>query len=614
MAGIQGGYVGQLLRVDLSKGTFSDFVVDADTLEKYLGGVGLGARILLDEVPAGVDAFDPANRLIFASGPIAGTSIPGSGTYSVVTKGPLTGLAAATSANGWFGARMKSAGYDGIIFQGASPKLVYLLINDGKAEIRDASKYVGVDTYETEKRLKEELKMPNASVVAIGLAGENTVRFACIVGDSGHVASTNGAGAVMGSKKLKAIVVNGKANVPVKDKERLRELAKEWVKQTKASPIGACVNAVGTAGFFTAAATTGWLPIKNMTTNLFEPHAKFNGDMIRANTKHIRRKPCHACPHHHCNEIEVQEGPFKGTIADEPEYEGMAGFGPLIGNTDPGSAIGLNDIADRLGMDLKECSFTMALAIDCFENGVITKKDTDGLELKWGSIDAIKKLMPMIANRQGFGNLLAEGVYRTAQKLGPKAIGMAVYSHKGIAPHVHDPRGLWGFLFGQAISNFGSIGGFTTQELTNEADLGYPQPVPKYTEPVQLVDSQGILMAKYNFIDSLGVCFFTSAVELKLVADALTAITGVQWTREKMLDAGYRIETVLRIFNIRQGWTRDHDSISHRLSIGSPDGPNKGIAIEPVYQGMVDRHYANMGWDKKGHPNPETLNRLGVVV
>jgi len=609
---LQGGYAGKLLRVNLSEGTIEDVKLGPDKLEKYLGGVGLGARILLDEVPAGVGPFDPENRLIFASGPFGGTAVPGSGSCSVVTKGTLTELAAAATANGWFGARLKFAGYDGIIVQGASPKLVYLLVNEGKAELRDASELAGLDTIETPSRLKEKLGLQNASVFSIGPAGENLVRFASIGDDTGHFVSTNGVGAVMGSKKLKAIVVNGKAAVPVKDKERFKKLAREWVEQMKVSPMGATVDAVGTAGFFTHAATTGWLPVKNMTTNIFEDYAKFNGDALRATTKAVRRKPCHACPLHHCHDIEIQEGPFKGLVADEPEYEGLAGFGPLIGNDDVNATIKINNVNDRLGMDLKECSFTLSLAIDCFEHGLLTKDDTGGLELNWGNVDAVLNLLPIVAQRQGFGDLLAEGVYRVAQKLGPEAVNMAVYTHKGIAPHVHDPRGMWAFLFGQAISNFGSIAGFTSMELVPEPDLGYPEPVPKYTDPDALVASQGKLVGKYSFIDSLGICFFISAVPLQLIADTLNALTGLNWTTSDIMDMGHRVDTTLRLFNIRHGWTREQDSLSPRLAIGSPDGPNKDIAINEVYDGMVDKHYAQMGWDKNGVPTPETLKRLGI--
>ncbi len=609
--GFSGGYMGKMLRVDLSRGVLTEEKPDSSKVARYLGGVGLGSAILWDEVPAGIEPFDPANRLIFTTGPFSGTAIPGSGTYSVVTKGPLTGMAAGSQANGWFGARLKFAGYDGIIIHGASSTPVYLLINEGKAELRDASQLIGVDTAETQRRLKNDLALPKASVACIGPAGENMVFFACICSDHGHVAATNGVGAVMGSKKLKAVVVNGSAKVPAAHPETFSEIAREWVTAVRSSAIGDTVDKLGTAGFFSAAAITGWLPVKNMTTNIFEAHARFNGDAIRADVKPTR-KPCHACPLHHCNDIEITKGPHRGLITDEPEYEGLAGFGPLIGNNDPWQAVKLCDQVDRLGMDLKECSFAIALAIECYEGGFIDKKDTRDLELVWGNVDVVGKLMNLIAEKRDFGADLAQGIYRFAEKIGSDAINRAVYTHKGIAPHVHDPRGLWGFLFGQAISNMGSIEGWHTLELLPEPDLGYEQPIPKYEDPQALVMAQSKLARKYYFVDSMGTCYFTSAVPISLMARALNSLTGWNWSTDNLLRHGHRVVTNLRRFNIRHGWTRAHDVLSPRLLAASPDGPNKGIAVAPVYEQMVDDHYAQFGWDKKGHPLPETLKRLEI--
>ena len=606
-----GGYMSRMLRVDLSRRVLTEEETDPERAEKYLGGVGLGSAILYDEVPGGVEPFDPENRLIFMSGPFSGTAIPGSGTYSVVTRGPLTGLAAGAQANGWFGARLKFAGYDGLIIQGASSNPVYLLVDNGKVEIRDGSQLTGLDSIETQNRLKKEPGLKNASVACIGPAGENRVRFASICSDRGHIASTNGVGGVMGSKNLKAVVVNGDAKIPVADPERFSEIAREWITETRSSAIGETVDKLGTAGFFSAAAVTGWLPVKNMTTDLFKDHPRFNGDAIRASVKSTR-KPCHACPLHHCNDIEITEGPHEGLITDEPEYEGLAGFGPLIGNNDPWLAVKLCDQVDRLGMDLKEFTFTIALAMECYEQGLIDKKDTGGIELTWGNGTAVGDLLNLTAEKQGFGADLAEGVCRFAKKIGPEAVNRAVYTHKGLAPHVHDPRGLWGFLFGQAISNMGSIEGWHTLELLPEPDLGYDQPIPKYEDPNALVIGQEKLARKYYFVDSIGTCYFTSAVPISLMVKALNALTGWTFSADDLLRLGHRVRTTLRQFNIRHGWTRADDSLSQRLLAPSPDGPNKGIAIAGVYEKMVDVHYARVGWDKTGRPLPETLNRLGI--
>ncbi len=606
-----GGYMGKMLRVDLASGEIIKERLDPERVRKYVGGVGLGASYLSDELTDDVEPFAPENRLIFTSGPFSGTAIPGSGTYSVVTKGPLTGLAAGAQANGWFGARLKFSGYDGIIFMGASPSPVCLVIDDGKVELKSASNLAGLDTIKTQQKLKSDLGLKRASVACIGPAGENLVKYACIASDNGHVASTNGVGAVMGSKNLKAIVVNGSAGVPQADPENFARLGRDWISAVRASAIGDTVDKVGTAGFFSAAAETGWLPVKNMATNVFKDHARFNGDAFRAGVKSTR-KPCHACPLNHCHDVEITEGKHKGRVVDEPEYEGLAGFGPLIGNNDPWAAAVLCDQADRLGLDIKECCFTLSLAIECFEKGLIDENDTKGHKLTWGNVEVVEKLLTLIAEKRDFGLDLSDGVYGLAERLGPKANELAVYTHKGIAPHVHDPRGLWGFLFGQSISNMGSIEGWHTVELLPEPDLGYDEPIPRYDDPKALVTAQAKLAKKYYFVDSLGVCYFTSSVPITLMADTLNALTGWNWTTDDLLDHGQRVATMLRLFNIRNGWTRDHDTLSPRLAAPSPDGPNQGTAIGPVYDEMVDQHYAQSGWDIEGRPLPETLKRLGL--
>ena len=321
---LKGGYMGQILRVNLTTGDIKEEKLDPKKVALYLGGAGLGGRMLMDEVPASVGALDPENRLIFLSGPFCGTAVPGSGTYTVTTKGVMTNLITTSQANGMFGARLKFSGYDGIIIQGASPNLVYLVIDDGKVELCDGSELKGMMTVETQEYLKNKLNLPQASVSCIGPAGENRVKFANIGNDMGHFASTNGVGAVMGSKNLKAIVVNGKKKVPIFNEEEFKKVAKIWNKEAQESIMGSTVSSIGTIGFITPATVTGWIPINNCTTNIFEEHPFFNGDYVRSVVKSTRR-PCHACPLHHSTTIEIQTEPHKGLQLDEPEYEGLAG-------------------------------------------------------------------------------------------------------------------------------------------------------------------------------------------------------------------------------------------------------------------------------------------------
>ncbi len=333
------GYAGKLLRVDLNSGKTSDQELDEATARKWLGGAGMGMKYLYDEVPAGVTWDDVANRLILANGPLSGTSLGGSGTVSIVAKGPLTNGATSTQANGVLGAYLKFSGFDGVILQGKSPKWVYLYIHDGKAEIRAATNLVGKDTWTAEDLIRKELGVTEkgVSIASIGPAGENLVKFAFILIDKGHAASKNGVGAVMGSKKVKAIVVaRGKVNAYVKDKEKLIELNNEFYDEVLSGARGLSISNYGTLNFILerTLAHDGTVPVRNYETNILDiPQEKleaFSGPYMRTHFD-AKPNPCWACKFHHCTMMTINEGPFKGYKVEEPEYECLAAFGPQIG-------------------------------------------------------------------------------------------------------------------------------------------------------------------------------------------------------------------------------------------------------------------------------------------
>ena len=313
------GYLNKVLRVDLSSRQIKAEPLREDLVEKYVGGTGIGVRLLYEEVPPGVEWNDPKNRMFIFSGPLGATRISGTGTFSVVTKGPMTNLAGCSQANGLFGAYLKLAGFDGIAIQGAATNLIYLFIHDGKAEIRDARHLQGKGTFETEEILRKELKLGfRGSVQSIGPAGENLIRFAMISGDGGHVVAHNGMGAVMGSKRLKAIVVaRGKAEFPVKDKAAVERLTRELHEDAKTKGSKR-IYEWGTGGGFSGAALGGWLPIKNYSTGVFPEHEKLDGQYIRTHFK-MKDNPCWACQLRHCKLCEVTEGPYKGFKGEEPE-------------------------------------------------------------------------------------------------------------------------------------------------------------------------------------------------------------------------------------------------------------------------------------------------------
>lgn len=605
-------YTGRILRVDLSTGKISKEQFEPQLLRKYVGGTGLGAKILYEEVPPGVGPFDPENRLIFASGPLGGTRVPGSGTYTVVTKGPLTNLMAAAQANGFFGARLRFAGFDAIVIQGASPEWVYLWIHDGEAELRSAEHLVGLDVWETDDRVKAEIGKTQASVSCIGPAGENLVKIAAINSDKGHVASSNGPGAVMGSKKLKAIAVFGPAGTEVDDPERVEALSRgPWLDTASQAPLGMLVKNLGTLGYYSAAAETGWLPVKNLTTNVFPEHAKFNGDYIRTHFE-LKPRPCWACPWAHCHTIKVTEGPYTGFEGEEPEYEDMAAWSSLVGITDPGTAIKLTQVNDRLGMDVKEAGFDVSLAIECYEKGVIGPQDTDGLELTWGNAEAVMQLLDNIAHRRGFGDVLAEGTMRAADAIGGDAPKFAVYTKKGIAPHTHDPRGMWGIMIGQSLSDMGSIEGMVP-DLMPDPEIGYPTPIVPF-DAQELPKGLAKGAPRRQFEDTLGVCMFLLGARLQVITDAVSAATGWNFTTAEALEVGERIVNLQRAFNVRHGLTPEKDDgISPRMAEPPVDGAAKGKTIAPVYPQIRSDYYRAMGWDEQtSKPLPDTLKRLGL--
>ena len=605
------GFVGRILRVDLTEGKTSVEELDEATLKKWVGGAGLGAKYLYDEVPPGVKWSDPENRLIWTTGPLAGSGVSGAGTFNVTTKGALTELAAMSQANGFFGAYMKFSGFDGIVFQGKSPRLVYLWIHDGQAEIRDARHLAGKDAWEVEDALRQELGMKerDVSVYCIGPAGENGVLHATIVGDRGHVVAHGGIGTVMGSKNLKAVVAHkgsGKANFEIFDPKALKEVNDRMFEFAKT--FGPFYQ-WGTGGGFSAIYGQGALPVKNYTTNIFPEHEKMNGQYMRTHYK-VKAMPCYRCRVAHVKEVEVTEGPYKGFVGEEPEYEQLAAWGPQIGNTELGATVMLTKEVDRLGLDCNEASWSIGWAMECYEKGVFTKKETDGLDLSWGNVEAVKELLGRIARREGYlGNLLADGVRRASQKIGGEAADWAIYAGKGATPRSHDHRGRWSEMFDTSLSNTSTME--ATWGVYHTAVVDMP-PVKDAYSHEELANThyqfQGIRMID----DCLGICRIATP-HSKMLVEALNAATGWNWSLQDAFTAGRRIVNLLRVFNFRHGLDVSDEKPSKRYGSVPVDGPNQGKDIMAKWPEMVRTYYKGMGWDENtGKPLPETLKALGL--
>lgn len=601
-----GGYTGRLLRMDLSMGRSSIEELDPSFITKWVGGVGFGARLLFEEVPAVVKWSDPENRLIWTAGPLSGSGVYGAGAFNVSAKGPMTNLAGCSQANGFFGAYLKFSGFDGIIFQGKATDLVYIVIKDGRAEIRDARRLAGMDAWQTEDALRAELGVgeKDVSIFGIGPAGEHGVLFSSIVGDRGHLAAHNGLGAVMGSKNVKAVVAyKGRRNFDIKDPKRLKEKNDALLEHAKGFGNN---YKWGTGGGLSTVYGKGSLPVRNYTTNIFPEHERMNGQYMRTHFQ-IRNKPCYMCAFGHVKEVTVTEGPYTGFIGEEPEYEQIAAWGPVIGNTDLGAVVMLSREVDRLGVDCNEAGWLVGWVMECFEKGVFSKKDLDGLDMRWGNVDAVKVILNKIAKREGIGDLLANGVMRASQQIGGEAADWAVYTRKGATPRGHDHRGRWSELFDTCMSNTSTIesvwaGGVHTDN-------------PPVTDPFSH-EQVSTLNAKFNgirqFDDCLGSCRIASP-NLQLQMECLNSVTGWELSLDDAYIIGRRVINQLRVFNLRHGLKIENEQPSKRYGSVPVDGPNAGKSIMEKWGHMVKNYYTLMGWDPiTGEPLPETLEKLGL--
>ncbi|MFC1970714.1 aldehyde ferredoxin oxidoreductase family protein [Chloroflexota bacterium] len=609
----------KMLRVDLTKERISEEPLKEETIRKYLGGTGIGIKYLYEEVAPGVKWSDPDNRIILATGPLGGTSVGGGSSFSLVTKGCLTDGATAVQANGYFGAFLRLSGFDGIIMHGAADRLVYLYIHDGTVEIRDATHLAGKDTWEIEGLIKQELGKSEmgCSVFSIGTAGENLVKFACIVGDKGHVAAHNGVGAVMGSKKLKAIVVS-RSNKPVRvaDKARLSALSKDLFKKMSGTPgtMGYRIaHGEGTQGNVAVSMNriaTATLPVKNYTTNLFPEYESFGWENV-APMFDMKAMPCWACRCQHCRIMTVREGRHAGYVGDEPEYEQFAACGPLIGVTDPLEAFVLSKEADRLGMDVNEWGWLTAWLMECYEKGLITRDDTDGIDMRWGDADAARAMLYKIAKREGVGDILAEGVKRAAEHFGAEARSLAVYTKKGNTPRTHDHRAGWQMILDTCVSDTGTD--WSGSLIRTPLQVGLPADTDPFSPEVAAKLVIGGL-DRTQLDDCVGWCKFSGGgADMTLLAELLEAATGWDFSAEEVTAVGRRVVTMLRVFNLRHGHTADLDAPSTRYSSAPVDGPFKGKTVAPVWRDVVRSFYKLLGWNEEtSRPLPETLKKLGL--
>ncbi|MGI5920891.1 MAG: aldehyde ferredoxin oxidoreductase family protein [Syntrophomonadaceae bacterium] len=595
------GWIGKLLRVNLTTGTITRETLNKEDAKKYIGARGLGTKMYTDEVDPKIDPLDPNNKIIFMTGPLTGTFAASGGRYNVITKGPLNGTIAASNSGGSWGPELKYAGYDGIIFEGKAEKPVYLWINNDQVELKCAEAVWGKDVPTTTEMLQAETN-DEAKVACIGPAGENLVKFACIMNEYNRAAGRSGVGAVMGSKNLKAVVVRGTKGVKVADVEGFKAAVLDARAKLKAHPVtGAGLAAYGTNILVNILNEHGGLPVKNFSEGAVFPNAEKISGEYQAEHNLVRNKGCFGCPIG-CGRVTKNKGKYQGA-GEGPEYEATWGFGSNMLIDDFEAICKANFLCNELGMDPITLAATIACAMEMLEKGIIPAEKTN---LTWGDTDALLEAVKQTAYREGFGDELAEGSYRLGEKYGHPEFSMSAKKQELPA---YDPRGQQGIGLQYATSNRG--GCHVRGYLTSPEVLGIPVKMdPDTTEgkPAMVKLFQDLTA----LVDSSGTCLFTTfGIGLPEVAAQLRTATGVDFSDEDYLLAGERIWNLERLFNLKAGLSAKDDTLPPRL-LNEPmkSGAHQGKVVRLDI--MIPEYYELRGWDKNGVPTDAKKQELGL--
>lgn len=607
------GYTGNILRVDLSNNKIWIENPPDDFYRKYIGGRSLSLYYMLKEMKPNTDPFSEDNLLIFSTSPIVGTRAPAINRYTVCAKSPLTGGQGEAEAGGYFGPELKKAGFDAIIIRGCSKKPVYIWIKDGVAEIKDASHLWGKDTGDAENVIRKELEDDKIRVALIGKGGENLVRFANIINNLHHCNGRTGMGAVMGSKKLKAIAVRGNQEINVFDAEKIKEVTKGFAAKVKTNPLTAGLHAYGTIAFISGGNKAGWLPTRNWTQAGFEKDEKYNIETF--NEQFLKRAhTCYACPIAckriaEYNDDEINVDPTYGG----PEYETGATFGSLCGVDDLRYVCKAHELCNRYALDTISAGATIAFAMNCYEERIIDKNDTDGLELKFGNKKEMLILLEKIASREGFGNILAEGSYIAAERIGKGSEKLLVVSKKQELP-MHDPRAKTGLGLQYAFADYGAdhmkaahdpfFANKDSWGIKEMGGIGIFEPVPE----LDISEKKVILFKKLDLLwslyDILGVCCFgwvpRSMGSMEELMDIINAITGWRTSWYELMQVAEKSINMARIFNLREGFSEKDDTMPELFFENYKGGILNGT-------GAIDRNefakalktrYQIMCWDE----------------
>lgn len=607
------GYWEKVLRINLTDQSFQVEDVDEKVWKKFIGGSGYGAKVLLEETKSKIDPLSEENKIIFGIGLWQAVKAPGSAKWSVVTKSPLTKTYLDSAGAGSWAPLFKKAGYDSLIIEGKSDKPVYVYINDDKVEFKDASHIWGKDSIETTEIIKDELGNRRVSLLNIGPAGEIMNPIACITCDGHSFAGRGGAGAVMGSKNLKAIAAFGTKQVPVFEPEKAKEVAKQVFKRLSDN-VGGHGTDYGTPGGTELNEKSGDLPMKYWTQDTWPEVEKISVPFYNE-FLHVKPHFCTNCPigcHRHIQLTEPKKWALKG---NGPEYETLAMMGGSFLCSNLSAICKANDICNRMGTDTISTGAWISFLAECWEKGLIDENDTGGLKIEWGDGELLVELTEKIAKLEGIGSWFKKGIIGAAHKIGFDKTKDIICQVKNMDYPAHDPRNSASLGVNYATSTRGAC--HVRGDVFESMNIFYPEVfkgdfvedniknIPKRTSIIQNIN---------GFFNQVSLCFFMTCfggMKLQEVADILNAVTGWNWSIDDIIEAGGRAVTLERLINVRDGFDRQSDTLAKKMLIPAKEGGRKG-KISPDFENSLTKYYQVRGWDEQGHPTAETLKQLGL--
>jgi aldehyde:ferredoxin oxidoreductase len=616
------GYHGRILHVDLTTGTLMIEEPVEQFYRRYLGGQGIGMYYLLKRMPAKADPLGPDNVLAVTLSVVTGAAVSGQSRVMVNAKSPLTGTIGDAQAGGFWPAEAKAAGFDAFVIRGRAGKPVYLWVHDGEVELRDAAHLWGRVTGDAEAIIREELGDPRIEVMQIGPAGERLVRYACIINRSNRAAGRTGMGAVMGSKNLKAIAVRGKRKPEIADKQALADLARWGAKHLEQSDVYG-LGVFGTPEVITPQQKDGGLPTRNWQSGVFRGYRSLDGGTM-AETILKDRDTCYACIVRCKRVVEVTDGPHQvDPHYGGPEYETLAALGSYCEIDDLAAVSRANQLCNMYGLDTISTGAVIAWAMECFERGLLTLEDTGGIDLSFGNANEMVEMTEMIARREGFGDLLADGMVQAAEKLGPKAMEL-VAEVKGNPLPAHMPEVKRSLALIYAVNPYGADHQSHEHDPAyaaypdRMAELGLLDPQPDTVLNEEKVRFAVYTQQFYSLLNTIGVCQFVWGPSFQLygpsqLVDMVRAVTGWNVSLWELMKAGERSLNMMRAFNAREGFTSTDDRLPPKVFQPLVGGPSDGLAVtEEEMTSALPLYYAMCGWDAEGRPTDAKLDELGI--